>query len=112
MARTKTIETPKQIEDRYRLALQIKLMRTSLGLGQRELAKMVGLSFSAIAKVEPGKLRLKPKNISEILALFEQAGLIIKSTRQGMDVFIPSQTMHTLFENDFVWPFEETEGDA
>ena len=54
---------------------EIERRRKSLGLGQRQLAKIVGVSQSMIAKIETGRINpsyLKTKTIFDLLESLER----------------------------------------
>ena len=104
MGRSKIHETDAQIKDRKRIAILCRTMRTALGVGQRELAEEVGLSFSAIAKLERGVMRLNAEKVSKIFDVFEQAGLTIKLDKGGFSILVSKQTLDLLNENDLQWP--------
>ena len=104
MGRSKIEETEAQIRERKRIAILVRVMRTSLGIGQRELADMVDLSFSAIAKLEKGSVRLNADKLSEIFSVFEQAGLSGKYSKESVSLLISKETLEVLYAHDLEWP--------
>ena len=83
MGRPRHIETPVEKTQRIRDLILIRAARTALGLSQRDLARIVNLHFSALARFESGHLRLKKDHINRILAYFKQAGVSFEDTDQG-----------------------------
>ena len=104
MGRPKIEETPQQIQDRQRIAIMIRILRSALGLSQLELSELVGLSYSGIAKLEKGTMRLNRQKTDEILRIFDQAGLIYHQNRGRINITIPKDTLSKLYGNDLVWP--------
>ena len=83
MARPRQVETPTEKLQRIRNLILVRAIRTALGLSQRNLANIVGVHFSALARFESGHLRLKKDHINRILAYFKQAGVSFEDTDQG-----------------------------
>ena len=104
MGRTKIEETEAQIKERKKIAVLVRILRNALGIGQRELAKTVGLSFSAIAKLEAGSLRLNTDKTAEIFSVFEQAGIFIKFKKDEVVLHVSKETFDVLYEHDLEWP--------
>ena len=104
MARPKIEETEEDIRQRQRTAVLVRLLRTALGLNQRELSERIGLSFSGVAKLENGTMRLNPEKLKEIFAFFDEAGLQYAHKRGKISVSIPQQTLDVLCDHDLTWP--------
>ena len=97
MSRLKIMETQKQIITRKRLSVMIRLLRASLGLTQRQLAKAAGLSFSAVAKVERGELRLSDATLSTLLSIFNHDGLFFHQKEDEIKVTLSHGFLKTLY---------------
>ena len=104
MARPKIEETEEDIRQRQRTAVLIRLLRTALGLNQRELSERIGLSFSGVAKLENGTMRLNQEKLEEIFAFFDGAGLQYTHNRNKLSVSIPRETLDALSDHDLTWP--------
>lgn len=78
MARSKIPETQELRQRRIRSLVGIRAARTALGLSQRELASIVGIHFSSLARFESGYLKLKQGHIDTLLGFFAQAGITIE----------------------------------
>jgi transcriptional regulator with XRE-family HTH domain len=83
MARPRKIETPDEKFNRIRHLILVRAIRTALGLSQRNLSKVVGVHYSAIARFESGHLRLKHDHISRILEYFQKAGAWFEEADDG-----------------------------
>ena len=83
MGRPPRIESPVEKARRIRDLILIRAARTALGMSQRDLAGVVNLHFSALARFECGNLRLRQDHIRKIVAYFEQAGISFQETDQG-----------------------------
>jgi transcriptional regulator with XRE-family HTH domain len=83
MGRPRRVENSVEKARRIRDLILIRAGRTALGMSQRDLAKVVNLHFSALARFESGHLRLKQEHIERILEYFEQAGVSYEETDQG-----------------------------
>ena len=83
MGRPRQIETPQEKAERIRYLILVRAARTALGLSQRDLARIVHLHFSALARFESGHLRLKKDHIHRMLDYFRQAGISHQDTEQG-----------------------------
>ena len=83
MARPRHVETYDEKLKRIRNLIFIRSARTALGLSQRELAHIVEIHFSALARFESGQLRLKQNHIQKILDHFKAAGISYIENAQG-----------------------------
>ena len=83
MARPRQVETPTEKLQRIRNLILVRAIRTALGLSQRNLANIVGVHFSALARFESGHLRLKQEHIRRILSYFQQAGASFEEADSG-----------------------------
>ena len=83
MARPRIAETAENKAQRIRQLILVRALRTALGYSQREFARLVGVHFSALARFESGRLRLKQDHITRIMAIFEQAGITISESDRG-----------------------------
>jgi len=83
MGRPRRIETPVEKARRIRDLILIRAGRTALGLSQRDLARLVNLHYSALARFESGHLRLKQDHIDRIFDYFQKAGISHQDTDQG-----------------------------
>ena len=104
MVRPKLEETPEEIRNRQKTAIMIRVLRSAIGLNQRELSERVGLSFSGIAKVENGTMRLNAEKLEEIFAFFDAAGLRYRYRGGKMTITSSDDTLNTLLEHGLVWP--------
>jgi transcriptional regulator with XRE-family HTH domain len=104
MVRPKLEETPEEIRNRQRTAIIIRVLRSAMGLTQRELSERVGLSFSGIAKLEDGTMRLNTAKLNQIFAFFKEAGLSYKYSRGKITVVLSEDTIDTLLGNNLAWP--------
>jgi transcriptional regulator with XRE-family HTH domain len=55
--------------------LQLKLARTALGLGVRELAKLAGAAPSTITRFESGKGGMQTGTVERLQRVFEEGGV-------------------------------------
>jgi transcriptional regulator with XRE-family HTH domain len=83
MGRPRRVESPGEKAQRIRDLILIRAGRTALGLSQRDLARLVNLHYSALARFESGHLRLKSDHIDRILDYFQKAGISHQHTDQG-----------------------------
>ena len=83
MGRPRHVETPVERARRIRDLIFIRSARTALGLSQRELAQVVEVHFSALARFESGHLRLKQNHIQKILDYFQAAGISHAENAKG-----------------------------
>ena len=104
MVRPKLEETPEEIRNRQRTAIIVRVLRSAMGLNQRELSERVGLSFSGVAKLEDGTLRLNTTKLTEIFAFFEEAGLRYTYRRGKITITLSEDTVDTLLDNGLAWP--------
>jgi transcriptional regulator with XRE-family HTH domain len=111
MVRPKLEETPEDIRTRQRTAIMIRVLRSAMGLNQRQLSERVGLSFSGVAKLEDGTLRLNTTKLTEIFAFFEEAGLSYTYRRGKISVTLSEDTVDTLLKNDLMWPADGSRDD-
>lgn len=64
--------------------LQLKLARTALGLGVRDLAKRAGVAPSTITRFETGKGAMISTTLERLQKTFEDGGIIfIREDAQG-----------------------------
>jgi len=104
MVRPKLEETPEEIRNRQRTAIVVRVLRSAMGLNQRELSERVGLSFSGVAKLEDGTMRLNSAKLDQIFAFFEEAGLSYTYRRGKISVTLSEDTVDTLLDNGLAWP--------
>lgn len=104
MVRPKLEETPEEIRNRQRTAIIVRVLRSAMGLNQRELSERVGLSFSGVAKLEDGTMRLNAAKLDQIFAFFEEAGLSYTYRRGKISVTLSEDTVDTLLDNGLAWP--------
>jgi transcriptional regulator with XRE-family HTH domain len=104
MVRPKLEETPEEIRNRQRTAIIVRVLRSAMGLNQRELSERVGLSFSGVAKLEDGTMRLNSAKLDQIFAFFEEAGLSYTYRRGKISVTLSEDTVDTLLDNGLAWP--------
>jgi len=104
MVRPKLEETPEEIRNRQRTAIIVRVLRSAMGLNQRELSERVGLSFSGVAKLEDGTMRLNSAKLDQIFAFFEEAGLSYTYRRGKISVTLSVDTVDTLLDNGLAWP--------
>jgi transcriptional regulator with XRE-family HTH domain len=109
MGRNKIVETEGQIRERKRLAVMVRVLRATLGLSQRDLSLITGLSFSAVAKLEYGDIRLNPEKLRELLAVFDAAGVEYSSDDEAISVRIGSQVLERLYlRHGLSWAVDES----
>lgn len=104
MVRPKLEETPEEIRNRQRTAIIVRVLRSAMGLNQRELSERVGLSFSGVAKLEDGTMRLNFAKLDQIFAFFEEAGLSYTYRRGKITITLSEDTVDTLLDNGLAWP--------
>jgi len=104
MVRPKLEETEEEIRNRQRTAIIVRVLRSAMGLNQRELSERVGLSFSGVAKLEDGTMRLNSAKLDQIFAFFEEAGLSYTYRRGKISVTLSEDTVDTLLDNGLAWP--------
>ena len=108
MGRNKITETPDQIQERKKLAILVRVLRATLGISQRELSVMTGLSFSALAKLEYGDIRLDPDKVNDIFGIFKAAGVEYSSTDDAISVRIGTKVLKKLYKrHGLSWAAEE-----
>jgi len=56
--------------------IQIKLARTAIGLGVRELAEAAGVAPSTITRFESGKGGMQTRTLARVQQMLEDAGVI------------------------------------
>ena len=56
--------------------LQVKLARTAVGLGVRELARMSGVAPSTIQRFESGRGDMQSRTLNKVQQFLESAGVI------------------------------------
>lgn len=100
MTRPKIIDTPEQIADRKVLAILVRTMRAMLGWSQRDLAEMLGVTHTAIAKVEIAALRLLPDRRERLIAVFEEAGVQFKFAPDGISISLGGEVIAKLMADD------------
>ena len=100
MPRPKIIDTPDQIIDRKLLANLVRTLRASLGWSQRDLGRKLGLTNTAIAKVETANIRLLPANQARLLEVFEQAGAQFQFATEGVTVSLGEEVLAKLLADD------------
>jgi len=83
MPRPRLIETPKQYYARMQDIILMRSLRSALGLSQRDLAKLLGIHFTTLAKAEKGCSRLKPVHMQAIMQIFQEAGIAFRTNRHG-----------------------------
>ena len=109
MGRNKIVETEEQIRERKRLAVMLRVLRATLGLSQRDLSLITGLSFSAVAKLEYGDIRLNPEKLRDLLAVFDAAGVEYSSDDEAISVRIGSQVLERLYlRHGLSWAVDES----
>ena len=102
MGRNRYIETPVDKAQRIRDLILIRVARTALGLSQRELARVVNLHFSSLARFESGNLRLKKDHIQRILDYFQKAGVSHKDTDDGdLLIHLSGEGLNSLAHIDY-----------
>ena len=100
MARPKIIDSPEQITDRKVLAILVRTLRASLGWSQHDLAEKLGLTNTAIAKVETANIRLLPGNRARLLEVFEQAGAKFQFATEGLTVSLDEEVLAKLLADE------------
>ena len=108
MARPKIIDTPEQIKDRKVLAILVRTLRASLGWSQRDLAQKLGLTNTAIAKVETALIRLLPENQARLLEVFEQAGAQFQFAPKGITVSLGEKVLARMLADGSLGLAQET----
>ena len=104
MARPKITETKEQINERKKLAIMVRILRATLGISQRDISHMTDLSFSAIAKLEYGDIRLHPDKLQELLKIFDEAGVQYSSQDDAISVRIGTKVLERLYKrHGFSW---------
>lgn len=107
MGRKKITETEEQVHERKRLAVLIRILRATLGVSQRDLSIMTSLSFSSIAKLEYGDIRLNPEKLSELLSIFKAAGVEFSSEADAVTVRVGPNVLEVLYEqHGLAWPID------
>jgi transcriptional regulator with XRE-family HTH domain len=107
MGRTKILETKKQIQNRKRLGVLLRVLRGAFGLTQAGLAEASGLSFSAIAKFERGNLRLSDETLALVFAVFEVNGVAYNKRGNGLSVTLSGAFMTDLCDQKgLIWPID------
>jgi len=107
MGRTKILETKKQIQNRKRLGVLVRVLRGAFGLTQAGLAEASGLSFSAIAKFERGDLRLSDETLALVFAVFEVDGVSFSQRGNGLSVTLSAAFMTDLCDQKgLIWPLD------
>ena len=97
MARPFHIETAVEKAQRIRNLILIRAVRTALGLSQRDLATIVGVHFSSLARFESGHMRLKQEHVGRILDYFRQAGVSFEATDQGsLNIHLSAEGLNDL----------------
>jgi len=108
MGRNKITETLDQIQERKKLAILVRVLRATLGISQRELSVMTGLSFSALAKLEYGDIRLHPDKVKDVFEVFKTAGVEYSSTDEAISVRIGTKVLKKLYKrHGLSWAAEE-----
>ena len=100
MARPKIIDTLEQATDRKVLAILVRTLRASLGWSQHDLAEKLGLTNTAIAKVETANIRLLPGNKARLLEVFEQAGVTFQFAPEGLTVSLGEEVLAKLLADE------------
>lgn len=100
MARPKIIDTLEQATDRKVLAILVRTLRASLGWSQHDLAEKLGLTNTAIAKVETANIRLLPGNRARLLEVFEQAGVTFQFAPEGLTVSLGGEVLANLLADE------------
>lgn len=107
MGRKKIAETQEQVRERKRLAVLIRVLRATLGVSQRDLSIMTGLSFSAVAKLEYGDIRLNPEKLAELLAIFTATGVEFGSAADAITVRVGPDVLEVLYgQHGLAWPID------
>lgn len=107
MGRKKILETDEQIRDRKRLAVLIRVLRATLGLSQRDLSIMTGLSFSSVAKLEYGDIRLSAEKLNELFSIFNAAGVEYSYESDAISVRIGPRILEVLYlQRGLTWPLD------
>ena len=103
MGRPRSVKTPADKVKRIRYLILIRAIRAALGLSQRDLASIVGVHFSALARFESGHLRLKESHILRILDYVQQAGVSFQDTEEGdLLIHLSGEGLNGLARNDYV----------
>ena len=69
---------------------------------------MTGLSFSALAKLEYGDIRLDPDKVNDIFGIFKAAGVEYSSTDDAISVRIGTKVLKKLYKrHGLSWAAEE-----
>ena len=108
MARPKIIDTPEQITERKVLAILVRTLRASLGWSQNDLAQKLGLTNTAIAKVETANMRLLPENQARLLEVFEQAGAQFQFAPEGVTVTLGGKVLAKMLGDGSLGLVQET----
>ena len=107
MGRTKILETKKQLQNRKRLGVLVRVLRGAFGLTQSGLAEASGLSFSAVAKFERGDLRLSDETLAVLFSVFEVDGVSFSKRGDGLSVTLSASFMTDLCDQKgLIWPLE------
>ena len=107
MGRTKILETKKQLQNRKRLGVLVRVLRGAFGLTQSGLAEASGLSFSAVAKFERGDLRLSDETLAVLFSVFEVDGVTYNKRGDGLSVALSGAFMTDLCDQKgLIWPLE------
>ena len=73
----------------------MRALRSALGLSQRDLAKILGIHFTTLAKAEKGSSRLKPVHMQAVMELFKETGIAFRTNRHGaLTITFNRETIH------------------
>jgi transcriptional regulator with XRE-family HTH domain len=108
MARPRIIDTPEQITDRKVLAILVRTLRASFGWSQHDLAQKLGLTNTAIAKVETALIRLLPENQARLVEVFEQAGAQFQFAPEGITVSLGEKVLARMLADGSLGLVQET----
>ncbi len=107
MGRSKIVETKIQVQNRKRLGVLVRILRSAFGLTQSGLAEASGLSFSTIAKFEHGDLRLTDETLLMLFSVFDVDGVTYNKRGDGVSVTLSAAFMNNLYEQEgLIWPLE------
>jgi len=75
MGRRRKPETKEEAMERRSLAILVRAIRGALGWSQGDLARLLGLSTTSVAKLESSTLKLSRAKHEELLILLEQTSV-------------------------------------
>ena len=104
MARPKIIETKKQIQNRHRQSITLRVLRAAFGFTQKDLALHTGVSYSTIAKFERGDLKISEETHQRLIAFFEGKGVRFSHHGNEVSFTLSAPFMTSLYlQRHLIW---------